>query len=137
MKRAIILCLFIAVPTFAQEYGRASAGAIDLTPKSGNAFDGSFSLSSARSLGATFGGSVVKDRVWFFGSADRVQPMIRTTAMPTSTADLSAVLSKTRPAGTMPMSMNALTLPKDFLSLHSTMMFSPSSAMTLDIHSTR
>ncbi|HJT18796.1 MAG TPA: hypothetical protein VJ853_15480 [Thermoanaerobaculia bacterium] len=88
MKRALIVCLFIAIPAFAQEYGRASAGAIDLTPKSSNAFDGSFSLSSSRSLGATFGGSLVKDRVWFFGSADRVQPMIRTTAMPTSTTDL-------------------------------------------------
>ena len=130
MKRAILLCLFIAVPTFAQEYGRASAGTIELTPKGGNAFDGSFSLSSSRSLGATFGGNLVKDRVWFFGSADRMQPMIRTTTMPTSTTDLSAVLAKTRP-------VNALALPKDFLSLHSTTVLSPSSFMTIDIHSMR
>ena len=130
MKRAILLCLFIAVPTFAQEYGRASAGAIDLTPKGGNMFDGSFSLSSSRSLGATFGGTVVKDHVWFFGSADRAQPMLRTTAMPASSTDLSAVLAKTRP-------VNALTLPKDFLSLHATTVFSPSSFMTFDVHSTR
>ena len=132
MKRALVLILFVATSAFAQEYGRASAGTIDLVPKSSNRFDGSFSLFSGGSYGATGGGTLVKDHVWFFAAADRQQPMIRTTALPTSTTDLSAVLAKTRPSVITPM-----TLPSNFLSLRSTTIFSPSSSMTIDIHSTR
>ena len=131
MKRALVLLLIAAAPAFAQEYGRASAGSIDLTTKSANRFDGSFSFSSSRSLGATFGGTVVKDRVWFFASADRQQPMLRTTSMPTTTTDLSAVLAKTRPA------VSPLTLPKDSLSLHSTTVLSPSAFMTFSVQTNR
>ena|SRR5579872_3702012 len=132
MKRALILCLFVAVPAFAQEYGRASAGTIDLVPKSGNRFDGSLSLFSGGSYGATTGGTLLKDRVWFFAAADRQQPMIRTTALPTSATDLSAVFAKNRPSVITP-----LTLPSNFLSLHTTTLFSPSSSITFDVHSTR
>ena len=127
MKRALVLILFIATSAFAQEYGRASAGTIDLVPKSGQRFDGSFSLFSGGSFGATGGGTLVKDRVWFFAAADRQQPMVRATSLPTSNTDLSAVFAKSRP-------VNSLTLPKDFLSLRSTTIFSPSSLMTIDIH---
>jgi len=130
MKRALVLFLFIAVPAVAQEYGRASAGTIDLVPKSAQRFDGSLSLFSNGSFGATSGGTLIKDRVWFFAAADRQQPMVRATALPTTATDLSAVFAKNRP-------VNALTLPKDFLSLRSTTVFSPSSYMTIDVHSTR
>jgi hypothetical protein len=131
MKRVLVLILFIATSAFAQEYGRASAGTIDLVPKSGNRFDGSLSLFSGGSFGATTGGTLMKDRVWFFASADRQQPLVRATTLPTSTTDLSAVLAKTRPVVT------PLTLPSNFLSLHSTTLFSPNSSMTIDVHSTR
>jgi len=133
MKRVlpIVLSLFFATTLFAQEFGRASAGAIDMTPRSSSQFSGSFSLSSARSLGATFGGTVVKDHVWFFASADRQEPLFRTTMTPSSTIDLSGALARTAPVAP------ALTLPKDFLSLHSTMIVSPSSFFTIDVHSMR
>lgn len=130
MKRALVVILLLATPAFAQEYGRVSAGTIDLIPKGAKRFDGSFSLFSGGSFGATAGGMLMKDRVWFFAAADRQQPMIRTTALPTSNTDLSAIFATSRP-------VNSLTLPKDFLSLRSTTVFSPSSFMTVDVHSTR
>ena len=107
MKRVLALVFLIAPAVFAQEFGRASAGTLDMTSKQPMPFSGSLSFNSSRGLGGTFGGTVVKDRVWFFGSAER---------MTTTKSDI-----------------NVSALPKSFLSLHSTSVLSPSSFVKVDV----
>ena len=119
MKRALLLVLFIAPAAFAQEFGRASAGILDMTSKQSMPFSGSLSFNSSRGLGGTFGGTVVKDRVWFFGSAERTKSFVA-TALPTAKTDF-----------------NVSALPKSFLSLHSTSVLTPSSFVTIDVSQTR
>lgn len=64
------------------EFGRATGGEIVLTPKSSAPFSGSVSLSmstgndifgrgSSPAYGVTAGGTLIQDRLWFFGSAWR------------------------------------------------------------------
>ena len=138
MKRALILSLLIAPVAFSQtlEYGRNAAdGTLDMTTKQARHFGGSLSLSTGRGFGASVGGTAVKDRVWFFASADRSSEIFRTTA-PMAKSDIHAVLGTTRPAATTAPQFN-LTVPKDFLALHSTTMLSPSSYVSVDVSQTR
>src|SRR5260370_29024607 len=70
---ALLLTLICGV-SFAQssdEFGRASAGLVELSVKSPTRFSGSLGLTSSRGYGATFGGTIVNDRLWFFGTAQR------------------------------------------------------------------
>jgi len=132
MKPAVVLFVLLLAPaTFAQtlEYGRDSAGILDMTTKQNMPFHGSFSLNSGRGLGATFGGTVVKDRVWFFASGDRTRDVFRTSA-PMTKSDINASFVTTRAPQT-------LTLPKSFLSLHSTSVLSPNSFVSVDVQQSR
>src|SRR5205809_4668238 len=78
MKRSLIAVLLTLAGgvCFAQssdEFGRASAGLIELSTKGPQRFSGSFGLTTSRGFGATLGGAIVKDRLWFFGTAERDQ----------------------------------------------------------------
>ena len=63
------------------EYGRATGGEVVLTPKGSAPLSGSLELSlstgdvfgrgSSPAYGATAGGTLVQDRLWFFASASR------------------------------------------------------------------
>jgi len=128
----ILLACLLAPAAFAQtvEYGRdAAAGTLDMTAKRGRQFDGSFSLSTGGGFGASVGGTAVKDRVWFFASVDRSSEIFRTTT-PMTKSDIRLAPATTRPQFNV-------TLPKDFLNLHSTTLLSPSSYVTLDVAKTR
>lgn len=73
---ALILTLFTAGIAFAQsweEFGRSSGGQVDVTFKTPSRLSGSLGLTTGRSAFATFGGTLVKDRVWFFASGERIQ----------------------------------------------------------------
>ncbi|MGZ8709952.1 MAG: hypothetical protein ACXW28_06990, partial [Thermoanaerobaculia bacterium] len=77
---ALFLALMIASAAVAQdaaEFSHASSGPIQLFPKSSNQFSGSLgitmSTSSRRGYEATFGGTVVEDRLWFFGAGQRYE----------------------------------------------------------------
>ena len=109
---------FIAAVALAQsaEYGQASAGTLDMTTKQARQFSGSLSFTSGLGLGGSFGGTVVKDRVWFFGTAQQAHSTLRTST----------------PAANFNMS-----LPKDFLSLHTTNVLSPNSFVTIDASQSR
>jgi hypothetical protein len=115
MKRLLAVIFLITPAVFAQEFGRASAGILDMTSKQPMPFSGSLSFNSSRGLGGTFGGTVVKDRVWFFASAERTKSFVA-TALPTTKSDI-----------------NVSALPKSFLSLHSTSVLSTNSFVTFDV----
>ena len=116
---AVSLSLLLCAAAAAQEYGRDTAGTVDMTTKrSTSLFSGSFSATSMGGFGATVGGTAVKDRVWFFASADRSSELFRTVA-PVPKMDLSA-------------SPATLRLPKDFLTLRSTTILSPASTINVN-----
>jgi hypothetical protein len=72
----ILLALFTAGIAFAQSpevFGRGSGGQLDLTFKALSRFSGSFGLTTGRSTFGTFGGTLVKDRVWFFAAGEHSQ----------------------------------------------------------------
>jgi hypothetical protein len=69
------------------EFGRAYGGDLDLLTKHGQAFSGSFGMSTSRSslpfatgttkgLDATLGGTVLQDRLWVFASAHQTQGLL-------------------------------------------------------------
>lgn len=68
-------------PASFAEFGRGSGGEIQSMIKRPSQFSGSFGLTSGRSsaslggsgktYGATLGGTLLKDRIWFFGTAER------------------------------------------------------------------
>ncbi len=73
---ALVLALMIAFTVSAQqsaEFGRASAGEIVLRPKSSAPLSGSLELllpaGGSPGYGATAGGTLIQDRLWFFASA--------------------------------------------------------------------
>src|SRR5438132_7700707 len=81
-KRVVPIVLIAQVVggiALAQEYGRASGGQLELVAKQPTQLSGSLSLSRSRSLfgnslnglGGTLGGTIVPDRLWFFGSLER------------------------------------------------------------------
>ena len=144
---ALLFSLIVVAGALAQsaEYGQASAGILDMTAKQSMPFSGSLSLSSARGqglgFGGTAGGTLVKDRVWFFASGERsnsvynaVQPVralnAKTTAQIGDRQDLAAMFSTYR-------STSPLTVPSSFLSLHSTSVLSSTSFVTFDVSQSR
>jgi len=128
-----LVLVFLAAGVFAQtaEYGQASAGALDMTAKRSAPFSGSLAFSSARGqglgLGGTFGGTLVKDRVWFFASGEKSRSVVN-TALPMRTTDLNASFATTP---------RSLTVPSSFLSLHSTSILSSNSFFTFDVSQSR
>ncbi|HEV2719970.1 MAG TPA: hypothetical protein VG323_08120, partial [Thermoanaerobaculia bacterium] len=73
---AFVLVALIAGTALAQsapssEYGRAGGDEIVMLSKQPGTLSGSFGFSTSRSLGATLGGSLIPDRLWFFGAMQR------------------------------------------------------------------
>ena len=128
--KLILLALILLTPAaFAQtlEYGRESAGTLDMTTKQARQFSGSLSFTTGLGLGASFGGSAVKDRVWYFASGEKGRSVFN-TSVPLRTTDLHTSFVKTAPP---------LTIPSSFLSLHSTSVLSPNSFVTIDVSQSR
>ena len=132
-RLALALSLtMIAGAAFAQsadEFGRASAGLIELSTKSPSRFDGSLSATTSRGFGASFGGPVVKDRMWFFGTAQRM-PTTQITQVQTN---WQAALGD-RNAFTATTSRST-TIPSSFLSLHYTGIVSSNMFFTAKVSS--
>jgi hypothetical protein len=73
---ALLLILFTTGIAFAQsseEYGRSTGAQVDFKFKTPSRFSGSLGLTTGRSTFGTFGGTLIKDRVWFFASGERLQ----------------------------------------------------------------
>lgn len=122
-KRAaalFFLSIVLAASGFAQsaattsEFGRSSAGELDLITKHPQRLSGSFDLGfgSGRFLGAALGGTLVKDRVWFFASAERTDPGF-------ALGKVNANLGE-RQNFTASSSKFSMPVPSSFLSMHYT-----------------
>ena len=76
------------------EFGRATGGLLELSVKGPTRLSGSLGLttggSGLRGYGATFGGTVINDRLWFFGTAERNQSRVVATAIPQSSPKFDA-----------------------------------------------
>jgi hypothetical protein len=69
---ALAFSLLLAVSALAQEYGRTDAGDLKLFAKNTQPISGSFQIGTgggSKLFGATAGGTLVADRLWFFASA--------------------------------------------------------------------
>src|SRR5438128_2477759 len=86
----VLVAQVIAGIALAQEYGRASGGQLELVAKQPTQLSGSLSLSRSRSLfgnslnglGGTLGGTIVPDRLWFFGSLERTDTPFFASTLP-------------------------------------------------------
>ena len=72
-RLAPVLALLLAVPALAQEYERMSGGEINVLTKQPSGFSGSLGLSRSSLFGGkgydgSVGGSLIKDKMWFFAS---------------------------------------------------------------------
>src|SRR6266568_1153049 len=93
-KRAAVLIVFAqfaAGIALAQEYGRTSGGELSLFTKQPNSLSGSLGISLSRSTlfggnrkgyEGTLGGTVIADRLWFFGSMQRNDALGFASALP-------------------------------------------------------
>jgi len=125
----IVLALFTTGIAFAQssaEFGRASGGQLDLTFKAPSRFSGSFGLTTGRSTFGTFGGTLVKDRVWFFAAGERTQT--------TQRSDGNA-LASIGDRNSAAMTIRAPDPVRPFLSLHYTGIVSSNSLFTAKVSS--
>ncbi len=120
---ALFLSLILAASAFAQstnEFGRASAGELDFVTKHPNRLSGSFDLGfgSGKIFGTTLGGTLLKDRMWFFASVEKSDPVFAAARLNT-TAKMSTNLDE-RQNLTVNGSKLSMPLPSSFLSLHYT-----------------
>jgi hypothetical protein len=126
---ALILTLFTIGIAFAQsseEFGRSSGAQVDFTFKTPTRLSGSLGLTTSRSAFATFGGTLVKDRVWFFASGERMQTTPRFDGnLFTSLGDRNSVITTVRAPDSV----------RPFLSLHYTGIVSSNSFFTATVSS--
>ena len=121
---ALALTSCITATAFAQssaEFGRASGGQLDLVVKAPSRFSGSLGLRTAlsnglRGYGATFGGTVVKDRVWFFATADHNEMRFPSTVR----ANLGDRRNSLGASFRTQKNVMPATIPSSFLSLRYT-----------------
>ena len=119
-----------ALAQSASEFGRASGGEIQTITKHNRKLSGSIDLmrgNGSRSE-TSVGGTLLDDKVWFFGSASRAltNGSGKIDAQPVDWNHITASYSKTEPAIETP-----LALPASVLTLHSTTMLSPNAMMSI------
>lgn len=128
------------------EFGHASGGEINATPRATNEFSFSLGMSmsrgssssllpgvSGRQYTASGGGAIVPDRLWFFGSgqfANNVQFASPAIAPRFTNADIAKVSAQV--SDRQAVTGFATTLPSSFQSLHFTGMLSNSSFFTVN-----
>jgi len=121
------------------DFLHGSGGDLGFTFKSPSHFNGSFALSTGGSAFGTFGGTLVKDRAWFFASGVRTQTQTATqTPIATprfDTGSLSAVVGDHTSFAAS--SLRAPDLSRTFLSLHSTTVISPNAFFTATVSSNK
>ena len=150
MKRLLPVLLLISSSAFAQEYGRASGGDLSMLTKSPAMFRGSlgasFGMGGAKGYLGTASGTLMKDRMWFFGAAEHLQaPRISTTLPQISLGNAVSASLNTQigDRNTLGASFRSTTpafngaLPSNFLSLRYTGMISSSSVVTISASQTR
>ena len=149
---ALSVALLVTASAFAQEFGRDFGGEIEATMKRPNMLSGSLGLSltrstqpfgtlgNGRSYDGTFGGTIVKDRMWFFGTAQmQQQPTGFVTATPgtptIALGTMTAAMSNRNQALTTSFdrTANFASVPSSFMSLHYTGIISSNSFFTASV----
>ena len=130
-KRIVLALIFtlvsgVCLAQSSDEFGRATGGLLELSVKGPTRFSGSLGLttgSGLRGYGATFGGTVVNDRLWFFGTAERNQSRVVSSAIPqTSLPKIDANWNAALGArNSFSASYRSATIPSSsFMTLHYT-----------------
>lgn len=134
---AALFVLLIAGTAFGQtEFGRASGGELELLGKAGSRASGSFGITGSslgRRYGATFGGTVVPDRLWFFASAERGSSLFTPRPIvPRIDLNLGGQLTGRQNVAAFFAAAPRAT-PNSFLSLHYTGIVSDSMFVTASV----
>ena len=125
VKRALpvlVLSLLVAGAAMAQEYGRTSGGQIEGITKQPSQLSASLgaTFSTFRGYEATLGGTLLKDRIWFFGSAFQqngsAMPVIQQKTLERLT--MGKAIAQVTPAQTLDVS--AFADQTKFLTMHYT-----------------
>lgn len=115
---ASLVVVSAAVAQETSTFGRASGGQIEMAVKQPDRLSGSLSVSASRlfkSYDAAFGGTLVKDRVWFFGTVQRSEGLRFNPALLNGYGKMSV-----QPNDKQTLTASAVTVPSSFLSLHYT-----------------
>lgn len=94
MTRYFAIVLLLATAATAQEYSTSGGQVTMLTKHATNAMSGSFTLGT-NLLSTNYGGALVPDRVWFFGSAMREKSNFLTSQYGTPAAPVRGLDAKT------------------------------------------
>ena len=142
---ALLLTLTFAAAAFAQEdlatseFGRSSGGELAIGVKQPSKLSGSIGIAfplgeGGRRNAATLGGTLVKDRLWFFATAEKMDvPHFANTNMNAQLGDrqsFDAALRAGRDFVVPQASTPALAIPSSFLSLRYTGIVSSNSFFT-------
>lgn len=157
---AVLVTLVVAGSSFAQsaEYARAHGGELRIVTKNAtNRFSGSLGVlasstqfGSGRGIEATAGGSLVDDRLWFFGSFQQnAMPVISQLALPAATetraldakitanlGDRNSLIGTYASTTATTPTLSPLAIPSSFLSLNYTGIVSDSAFFTATIRRT-
>ena len=102
-----------------------------MVTKGPSMFSGSLSASwgfgSGRGYAGTAGGTLLKDRMWFFGTAEKLQP----TRISLGNAIGATLNTQVGDRNAFGASFRQTNIPSNFLSLRYTGMISPSSYVTV------
>jgi hypothetical protein len=128
--RRVLITLILALPALAQspaEFGRFSGGQLNLISKGPTQYSGSFQLTRGayRGFGGSLGGTLVKDKAWFFASGDQIKPAFT----PAFNANLIAIPNSRQTINT--------TVAPSFLSLRSNTALSSNSFLTVSVSTQR
>ena len=138
---AFFLVTLFAAAAMAQEFARSSGGEIAAITKSGGRLSGSFGITRSngglgnllKGYDATLGGTLLKDRAWFFASARLQDRFAPAAVQPQVSFDRAAFVKATAPiAGQHLLNASFGSGPASFLSLRydaavtSNMLFSAS-----------
>ena len=136
----LLLSLLLATSAFAQTDLTGSGGTISVIPKATNQFSGSLSLSvgNGPGYGGTFGGAIVPDKMWFFASAERVQPLVTNSVTKAFDVKSMAQIGDRQNLAasfvqSSPTAFTNISLPTNFLSLHYTSLISNNMVVSASI----
>lgn len=151
MKRAlaalfaaqIVAGVSLAQETGTAEFGRATGGEMQLavkTPKSTSATLGFDFGTSAKGYGATFGGTLVPDRIWFFASAQRNesswfggQSELLAGKADAQLGDRQTLTLSAGDSGLKPAAASPIEIPSTFLDLRYTGIVSNNMFFTVNV----
>lgn len=121
---AVLAAALLASAAPAQEFGRASAGQIEMVTKGADRVSGTLELSRSgigTGYGMTLGGTLLRDRVWFFASASLMPELSESRAMESLDAKMTAQLGDRQTLSALFSDVKAGAglpqMPSSFLSL--------------------